>query len=126
MIRWCGSITIWRWSGLLSSFWWMARWTTAGRTCSILSVRTVNGLLLASQIRDGRIAFAGRPNALGQPLSPDKVAYRHLKTSTHLGGFAANQNLARNVEYLSEPSQPVSASYLPGPAPDVFQHVSRL
>ena len=62
MIRLCGLITIWRWCGLLSSFWWMARWTTAGRTCSILFVRMANGLLQASQIRDERIAFAGNPS----------------------------------------------------------------
>src|SRR5215471_1260607 len=37
----------------------MTRWTTAGRTCSPLSVRMVNGLLLAWQIRDARIASAG-------------------------------------------------------------------
>src|SRR5215471_6787624 len=60
MTRWCGSITIWRWCGLHSSFWWMARWTTAGRTCSILFLRTVDGLLLASQILEGRIASVGR------------------------------------------------------------------
>jgi hypothetical protein len=63
MIRSCGSITIWQWYGLLSSFWWMARWTTAERTCSILFIPMVNGLLLASQIRDARIAFAGRPGS---------------------------------------------------------------
>ena len=40
---------IWRWSGPLSSFWWMARWTIAGRTCSILFERMENGLSPVSQ-----------------------------------------------------------------------------
>src|SRR6478609_8699977 len=74
MIRWCASITIWRWSGRHSSFWWTARWTTAARTCSTLSAPTVNGSLRASPIPGGRIVGASNSEEIAKIARIAKIA----------------------------------------------------